>query len=79
MVKGLNYQDQLLNNARKENIIITVFLVNGFQIRGLIRMFDQYVIFLEVEGKQQMVYKHAVSTIIPARPVKIEVATGDNE
>lgn len=72
MNKTANYQDQLLNLARKENVSIIVFLVSGFQIRGTIRAFDQYVVILDVEGKQQMVYKHAISTIIPARNLKLD-------
>lgn len=62
-----NLQDFILNQVRKENITVTVFLVNGFQIFGVIRSFDSYVIVLEVDGKQQMIYKHAISTIIPSK------------
>lgn len=62
-----NLQDFVLNQVRKEAITVTVFLVNGFQIFGVIRSFDNYVIVLEVDGRQQMVYKHAISTIIPSK------------
>ena len=79
MIKNANYQDQLLNLARKENVFITVFLVNGFQIRGMLKAFDQYVIFLDVEGKQQMVYKHAISTVIFSKPLKLEYNTEPEE
>lgn len=58
-----NYQDQFLNQARKDKTLLTVFLVNGFQMRGTITGFDAFVIMLFSEGKQQMIYKHAVSTI----------------
>ncbi|HHV07646.1 MAG TPA: RNA chaperone Hfq [Firmicutes bacterium] len=64
-----NLQDTFLNQARKENIPSTVYLVNGFQIRGLIRGFDNFTVALESEGKQMLVYKHAISTITPSRPV----------
>ena len=61
----------MLNNVRKENIPITLFLTNGFQIRGNVKGFDNYVIIVESEGKQQMIYKHAVSTIVPAKTVTL--------
>jgi len=66
-----NIQDSMLNNVRKENIPITLFLTNGFQIRGNVKGFDNYVIIVESEGKQQMIYKHAVSTIVPAKTVTL--------
>lgn len=65
----INLQDAFLNQVRKESIAVTIFLVNGFQIRGLVKGFDNFTIILDSEGKQEMVYKHAVSTIIPARPL----------
>lgn len=64
-----NYQDTILSTVRRESIPVTIFLTNGFQIRGNIRAFDNYVIIVDSEGKQQMVYKHAVSTIVPLKPV----------
>ena len=72
-----NIQDQMLNNVRRENIPITLFLTNGFQIRGNVKGFDNYVIIVETEGKQQMIYKHAVSTIVPARTVTL--SSGEND
>jgi len=62
-----NLQDLLLNQVRKEGIPVTVFLTSGFQIRGVIKGFDNYVIIIEADGKQQMVYKHAISTVIPLK------------
>ena len=56
-----------MNQARRERIMVTVFLVNGFQLRGTVRGFDSFVVFVDSEGKQQMIYKHAISTIAPAR------------
>ena len=66
-----NYQDQFLNQARKERTPLTVFLVNGFQMRGVITGFDAFVIVLLSEGRQQMIYKHAVSTITPSIPLRL--------
>ena len=65
------YQDQFLNQARKSRTPLTVFLMNGFQLRGVITGFDPFVIVIQSDGKQQMIYKHAVSTIIPAVPVSL--------
>lgn len=65
--KTFNLQDTFLNQARKENIGVIVHLVNGFQIKGNVRGFDSFTVVLESMGKQQMVYKHAISTITPAR------------
>lgn len=65
------YQDQFLNQLRKDHAIATIFLVNGFQIRGVVTAFDAFVIFLLADGKQEMIYKHAVSTIIPSNSVTL--------
>ena len=67
---GKSYQDMILNQVRRLEMSVTVYLTNGFQIRGIVRGFDNYVILLESEGKQQMIYKHAVSTIIPLKPLE---------
>lgn len=78
-MKGMiNLQDTFLNQARKENMLTTVFLVNGYQIKGVVRSFDNFTLLLEVEGKQQLVYKHAVSTIIPMRNVNLRTAENDD-
>jgi host factor-I protein len=65
----INLQDAFLNQVRKEGIAVTIYLVNGFQIRGLVKGFDNFTVILDSDGKQEMVYKHAVSTIIPMRPI----------
>lgn len=65
----INLQDAFLNQVRKEGIAVTIYLVNGFQIRGLVKGFDNFTIIMDSDGKQEMVYKHAVSTIIPLRPL----------
>ncbi|HBI85196.1 MAG TPA: RNA chaperone Hfq [Ruminococcus sp.] len=69
--KGLNLQDVFLNQARKDRLPLTIFLTNGFQFKGIIRGFDQFIVILETDGKQQLVYKHAISTIVPVRPISI--------
>ena len=67
-----NLQDIFLTRARKENTPVTVFLVNGFQLRGTITGFDCFVVILDSEGKQQVIYKHAISTIIPPKPIDFD-------
>ena len=67
-----NLQDLLLSRLRRSRTGVTVFLVNGFQIRGEIRGFDAFVVLIYSEGRQQMVYKHAISTIAPEHPVSLE-------
>lgn len=73
MKQPINIQDQFLNQLRKENIAVTVFLTNGFQIRGYIKGFDNFTVLLETDGKQQLVFKHAISTFSPTRNVQIEI------
>ena len=70
-MKNLNLQDVFLNQVRKERTTVTIYLTNGFQFRGVVKGFDNYIIVLDCDGKQNIVYKHAVSTIIPARPVSL--------
>ncbi|NMA91656.1 MAG: RNA chaperone Hfq [Firmicutes bacterium] len=78
-MKGpVNLQDTFLNQARKENMLTTVFLVNGYQIKGIVRSFDNFTILLDVEGKQQLVYKHAVSTIVPFRNINLRPEEKEN-
>lgn len=74
MKNNINLQDVFLNQVRKENIGITIFLVNGFQLKGFVKGFDNYTIVLDSDGKQQMIYKHAVSTISPNSPVNFSSA-----
>lgn len=64
-----NLQDTFLNRARQDKVPVTVFMTNGFQMRGEIRGFDNFVVLVDSDGKQQMIYKHAISTIAPARHV----------
>lgn len=67
--KVINLQDSFLNQVRKENIPVIIYLVNGFQLRGAVKGFDNFTVIMENEGKQQLVYKHAISTIMPFRPL----------
>jgi len=71
MKKNTNLQDAFLTLARRRNVPLTVFLVNGFQMRGAVRGFDPFVVILESEGRQQMLYKHAISTIVPAQSIDL--------
>ena len=64
-------QDHFLNSIRNGNLLTVFFLVNGFQLKGKIKAFDQFTVVVDADGKQQMVYKHAISTIIPAQPVAL--------
>lgn len=75
MNKQTNLQDVFLNTLRKEKTEVTMFLTNGYQIKGVIRSYDNFVIMIESEGRrQQVVYKHAVSTISPSKPVELNLA-----
>lgn len=69
----INIQDMFLNHLRKERIPVTVYLVNGFQIRGLVRAFDSFTVVLDSEGKQQLIYKHAISTFTPLKNVPLNL------
>jgi host factor-I protein len=71
MNKGLNLQDVFLNQARKSKILVTMILMNGYQFKGIVKGFDSYVVILDCEGKQNVVYKHAISTIVPAHAINI--------
>ncbi|SCZ01111.1 RNA chaperone Hfq [Alkaliphilus peptidifermentans] len=71
MKNTINLQDVFLNQVRKESIPITIYLVNGFQLKGFVKGFDNYTIVLDSDGKQQLIYKHAVSTISPATAVNL--------
>ena len=66
-----NLQDTFLNKSRQERIPVTVIMVNGFQMRGEIRGFDSFVVLVDTEGKQQLIYKHAISTITTSRPIDV--------
>lgn len=69
MNKIMNLQEQLLNQLRKDKTMVTVFLTNGFQFKGLIKGFDNFIVLVETDGKQQIIYKHAISTLVPSKNV----------
>ena len=70
MSDAINLQDAILKECRREKAPVTLFLMNGFQLRGTITGFDSFVVVLVTDGKQQMIYKHAISTLAPIRPLK---------
>jgi host factor-I protein len=67
----INLQDIFLNQVRKEHIAVTIYLTNGFQLKGMVKGFDNFTVVLDSDGKQQLVYKHAISTISPMRIVNL--------
>ena len=79
MKKIANLQDLFLLSALRARMPVTVFLVNGFQMRGIVTGFDSFVVILESDGKQQMLYKHAISTIVPVSPVDLRAADEQEE
>lgn len=68
---SMNLQDVFLNQLRRDRTPLTIYLTNGFQLKGIIKGFDNFVIVIEMEGRQQVVYKHAISTISPMKPVNL--------
>ncbi len=70
MSDTLNLQDAILQEVRRDKIPVTLFLMNGFQLRGTITGFDSLVVVLVTDGRQQMIYKHAISTLAPMKPLK---------
>lgn len=78
MSKGQNLQDPFLNTLRKEHVPVSIYLVNGIKLQGKVDSFDQYVIILK-NAVSQMVYKHAISTIVPARQVKLAHSHDESE
>ena len=71
MANTENSQDVILNEVRKEHTPVTLFLMNGFQLKGIVTGFDSFIVVLSSEGRQQMIYKHAISTLVPLQPVHI--------
>ena len=74
MKKTANLQDLFLARVRKHGVNVTVFLMNGFQMRGTVTGFDSFTVVLTSEGKQQLIYKHAISTLVPAMPIDLREA-----
>ncbi len=71
MQKKANLQDIFLLQAKRDKLPVTMFLMNGFQMRGVITGFDAFVVILDSDGRQQVIYKHAISTIAPVRPIDL--------
>jgi len=72
MQKTQNLQDSFLNQLRKDKSTVTMFLMNGFQLHGVVKSFDGFTVVLDSDGKQQLIYKHAISTVVPPRPINLE-------
>ena len=77
MQKGQNLQDIFLNAVRKDKVAVTVFLVNGVKLQGVITWFDNFCLLLRRDGHSQLVYKHAISTIMPSSPVLMGKTSDD--
>ncbi|MCL1832289.1 MAG: RNA chaperone Hfq [Oscillospiraceae bacterium] len=75
----MNLQDVFLNLARKEQNPVTIFITNGFQFKGVVKGFDNYTVIIETENTQNLIYKHAISTITPLRPVPIMETLSEKE
>jgi host factor-I protein len=77
MKQSINLQDHYLNQLRRESVYATVYLLNGFQLKGLVKGFDNFTVVLEAEGKQHLIYKHAISTFTPHRNVDLTSANSN--
>jgi len=75
-VEKQNLQDKLLNYLRKKKIEAKIYLINGFQVKGLVKSFDNYTVLIESGRQQNMVYKHAISTVIPSEYLELEEVIG---
>ena len=74
MSDAVNLQEAILRECIKDKVPLTLFLMNGFQLRGIVTGFDSFVVVLVSDGKQQMIYKHAISTLAPMKPIKAVIA-----
>ena len=75
MSDTINLQDSILKEVIRDRVPVTLFLMNGFQLRGFVTGFDSFVVVLVSDGKQQMIYKHAISTLAPMKPLKAAATT----
>ena len=75
MTDTMNLQDSILKEVIRDRVPVTLFLMNGFQLRGFVTGFDSFVVVLVSDGKQQMIYKHAISTLVPMKPLKAAAVT----
>ena len=72
MQKTQNLQDSFLNQLRRDKSVVTMFLMNGFQLHGVVKSFDGFTVVLDSDGRQQLIYKHAISTVVPPRPIPFD-------
>ena len=79
MTKTAGLQDVFLNRARSEGVSVTVFLTNGFQLKGVVRGFDCFTVVLVSDGRQQLIYKHAISTVVPSKALSFFEFTEEEE
>lgn len=77
--QAINLQDVFLNQVRKEKLAVTVYMTNGFQLKGVVKGFDNFTVVLDSDGKQQLIYKHAISTVSPVKPVNMIFADNPNK
>src|SRR3954470_8978226 len=77
--KKQNLQDTFLNSVRKSKTPLTIFLVNGVKLQGVVSWFDNFCVLLRRDGQSQLVYKHAISTIMPAQPVQLYEPSADQD
>ena len=70
MSDTITLQEAILKECRRDKVPVTLFLMNGFQLRGIVTGYDSFVVVLVSDGKQQMIYKHAISTLVPIKPLK---------
>ena len=75
MSDAMNLQDAILKECRRDKAPVTLYLMNGFQLRGIITGYDSFVVVLGSDGRQQMIYKHAISTLAPMKPLKAAAIT----
>ena len=75
MSETVNLQEAILSEVRRDHVPVTLFLMNGFQLRGVVTGYDSFVVVLVSDGKQQMIYKHAISTLAPMKPLKAATPT----
>lgn len=73
MAQNVNIQDYYLNQLRKDHVPVTVILTNGFQLRGVVKAFDNFTILIETEGKQKLIFKHAISTFAPVKNINLNL------
>ena len=79
MANAENLQDLILNEVRREHTPVTLFLMNGFQLKGIVTGFDSFIVVLESDGRQQMIYQHAISTVVPLSPIDLRAADEQEE